>query len=157
MLLAELHCTFAQMHTCTFICARVRTHTCTYICARVHTHTYVHTHAPQNCYAYAHQDHFAIGRPLCTAYTDRYGSRHAELITGNITPNQTAALDQCWAAWGIVTPTFWTGTSDRLPSHPTHKMVEPHTAVSLILWPSNVAYWWIVDMLCVHTCVHVCT
>ena len=34
------------------------------------------------------------------------------LITSNITPNQTAALLQCWAVWGEVAPSYWLGIID---------------------------------------------
>ena len=36
-----------------------------------------------------------------------------------LTPNQNAALEQCWAAWGMVTTSYWPGTSDYLPNRLT--------------------------------------
>ena len=57
MWLAELHCTFAQMHTCAYICARVRTHMYVHMCARVHTHvrTYVRVCAHTHVHTYTAQ------------------------------------------------------------------------------------------------------
>ena len=40
----------------------------------------------------------------------------AELGTGNVTLNQTAALKQCWAAWGMATPSCCPG-NERWKSH----------------------------------------
>ena len=60
----------------------------------------------------------------------------AELITGVLTPNQAAALEKCWAVWGMVTPSYWPGTSNRLPSHPKQSMEEPQTAILPLLTAS---------------------
>ena len=58
----------------------------------------------------------------------------AELITGNLTPNQIAALEQCWTVWGTVIPSYRPGTNDGLPSHPKQKWKsQPQTAVSVLL------------------------
>ena len=43
------------------------------------------------------------------------------IITGNLTPTHTAALE----VWGTVTPSYWPETSNRLPSHPKQSMEEP--------------------------------
>ena len=61
----------------------------------------------------------------------------AELITGHLTSTHTAALEECWAVWGTVTPSYWPETSNRLPSHPKQNMEESQTAIlplSAVVW-----------------------
>ena len=46
------------------------------------------------------------------------------LITGSATPNQPAALKQCYNKAGGGDSALLTGTTDHFPSHPEQKMEE---------------------------------
>ncbi len=50
----------------------------------------------------------------CTCTTTTH-YKVAELITGNHTPSQTAAQEQCWAVWGTVTPPYCPRASNHPP------------------------------------------
>ena len=73
-------------------------------------------------------------------------------IAGNITPNQTTALQECWAFWG---GGHWARlTRNQWSSPPQHHPKQNGTAtatVSPMLGLSSVTYWWTMGWLTVST------
>ena len=69
-------------------------------------------------------------------------------ISGNLTPNQTAALEQHeLSSLGDSCSVKLTRNQWSLPSHPKQKMEEPETAFTPLLGLISVAYWWIMSVL----------
>ena len=81
---------------------------------------------------------------ICTCAHTQTDTQHNALvewlITGGISPKPACCTVTALSKLGGGNSTLFMATSDRLPSHPKQKMVEPQTAVLPLMGLISVAY-----------------